>query len=168
MKMMISRDRLREKIMSDPDLDQEAGFPTAALETIGMFLSPGLVPANDDAALKLKAAFGVLVRQVRLREKFSVSDLSAKARIDEEEIRKIEHDPYHKPRPRTVHQLAAVFSLPERSMMKLSGATVTRDESFQEEAFRFAAKSDDMAKLSHAEQKALNDYIRFLSDYNEV
>jgi transcriptional regulator with XRE-family HTH domain len=166
MKMMISRDRLREKIINDPDLDQEAGFPTSAFETIGMFISPSLAPANDDNVVKLKEAFGLFVRQLRRREKLSMSELSAKARIDEDEIWKIEHDLNHKPRPRTVHQLASVFNLPERSLMKLSGATITRDEAFQQEAFRFAAKSEDMAKLSHAEQKALNEYIRFLADHN--
>lgn len=166
MKMMISRDRLREKIMNDPDVDQEAGFPTSAFEAIGMFISPISSAANDDNVVRLKEAFGVFIHQLRRREKISIVDLSVKARVDEDEIRKIENDPHHKPRPRTIHQLAEFFKVPERSLMKLSGATVTLDHMFQEEAFRFAAKSDGMSKLTHSEQKALNEYIRFLADHN--
>lgn len=95
----------------------------------------------------------------------TVSDLAAKARIEEKEIRKIEQDHQHVPRPRTIHQLAMVFKLPERALMKLSGATVTRDIQFREEACRFAAKSDGMATLSTEEQRELNRYIKFLSQH---
>ncbi|RYG96074.1 MAG: XRE family transcriptional regulator [Alphaproteobacteria bacterium] len=166
MKMHISRDLLRQKIMADADNEADAGFPTHALEGIGMFLPPELNAANDDDTVRLKEAFGTLVRQLRRREKLTVEGLSIKARVEENELRLIEHDPHHRPRPRTVHQLANVFKLPERAFMKLSGATVTNDTSFYEEAYRFAAKSDDMAKLSLAERKALNDYISFLAKHN--
>ncbi|MET1113232.1 MAG: helix-turn-helix transcriptional regulator [Allosphingosinicella sp.] len=166
MKIHISREKLRQKIMNDPDLSEEAGFPTSALEGIGMFIPQELAAANDDESIRLKKAFGTLVRQLRRREKLTVECLASKARVAEEEIREIEHDPHHKPRPRTVHQLASVFQLPERALMKLSGATITRDTGFREEAYRFAAKSDDMAQLNTAERRALNDYISFLAEHN--
>jgi transcriptional regulator with XRE-family HTH domain len=166
MKMFIDRDLLRRKIMNDPEMEADAGFPVAALEGLGMFLPPELTPANDDETVRLKEAFGVFVRQLRRRDNMSVEDLCQMARVEEAELREIEHNPHHKPRPRTVHQLASIFRVPERAFMKLSGATVTNDNQFHEEASRFAAKSDDMAKLTSAERKALNEYISFLSKHN--
>ena len=165
MKMFISREVLRKKIKEDPDLEVETRNNEIILEMLGMFRSPELNNADDDN-VRLKEAFGVFVRQLRRRDGVSVEDLSAKARVDEGELREIEHNPFHKPRPRTVHQLAAVFKIPERALMKLSGATVTNDNSFYEEASRFAAKSDDMTRLTSAERKALNDYIKFLAKYD--
>lgn len=55
------------------------------------------------------------------------------------------------------------MKVPERSLLKLSGAAVTRDEGFAEEAMRFAAKSDDMSKLSREEQRVLNEYVKYLT-----
>jgi len=107
-------------------------------------------------------AFGVLVRQLRRQRQWSIVELSERARVDVQDLRLIERDPHNKPRPRVVHQLSAVFEMPERALMKLSGATVTRDEAFEEEAKRFAAKSDDLSKLSKEEQQALNDYVKYL------
>ena len=166
MKFLISRDKLRQKVTHEHDLMTEAGLPTSALEHIGMFLAPELTAANDEETVRLKEAFGTLVRQLRRREKLALEELAAKARVAEAELHNIEHDPHHKPRPRTVHQLASIFKLPERAFMKLSGATVTNDTEFCEEAYRFAAKSDDMAHLSPAERRALNDYISFLAKHN--
>lgn len=166
MKMYISRELLRSKIESDPDLEIDAGDAFNVLDQIGMFIPPEIVEPIEDT-VRLKEAFGVFVRQLRRRDNLSVDDLSSRARIDAGELREIEHNPHHKPRPRTVHQLATVFKVPERAFMKLSGATVTNDNEFFEEASRFAAKSDDMAKLSLSERKALNEYINFLSKYEE-
>lgn len=165
MKMLISRDRLREKILFDEDLDFEAGCPSHTLEDLGMFLPSDLATEAPDQQM-LKTAFGVFVKQLRRRDGVTIYELSQRARIDEDEVRKIEHDPHHKPRPRTVHQLATVFKVPERAMMKLSGATITHDSALKDEAFKFAARSDEMSKLSSAEQKALRDFIKFLAQHS--
>ena len=164
MKLAISRERLREKIASSPDMDFEAGVNTGGLKDFSS-LGSAAEGSDNSETVKLKEAFGVFVRQLRRRERLSVAELSEKARIEEVEVRKIEQDPRHVPRPRTIHQLSVVFKVPERSLMKLSGATMTRDKSFQEEAYRFAAKSDGMAKLNSEEQRELNRYIKFLSNH---
>lgn len=164
MEMLISQDWLRRRIDADPDLDVEAGVSIGVLESIGMFLSADLVAPEDDKVVRLTEAFGVLVRQLRRRQQWTIDQLAQKARVDPNELRLIERDPQYRPRPRVVHQLAAVFKMPERSLMKLSGATVTRDQEFEEEALRFAAKSDDLSKLTRDEQRALNEYVKYLVD----
>lgn len=163
MQMLISREWLRKKIESDPDVEVEAGRPIEVLDDIGMFLSADVV-GQPEPKSELKEAFGVLVRQLRRRDGLSVQDLSTKARVQEDELRRIERDPHYLPRPRTVHQIANVFNVPERAFMKLSGATITHDQAFRDEALKFAAKSDDIAKLSRDEQRVLNSYIKYLSE----
>lgn len=162
MEMLISQDWLRRKVESDPDMDTEAGPSLNMLESIGMFLPAELTPTDENKVVSLVQAFGVLVRQLRRQKQWTVDELAQRARVDAEDLRQIERDPQYRPRPRVVHQLAAVFGMPERSLMKLSGATITQDNGFQEEAMRFAAKSDDLSKLSRDEQRALNDYVKYL------
>ncbi|EDX79995.1 MAG: XRE family transcriptional regulator [Alphaproteobacteria bacterium] len=164
MEMLISQDWLRRRIDTDPDLDVEAGPSIGVLESIGMFLPVELIAQDDDKVVRLTEAFGVLVRQLRRRQQWTVDQLAQKARVDPGELRSIERDPHYRPRPRVVHQLAAVFKMPERPLMKLSGATITRDQGFEAEAMRFAAKSDDLSKLTRDEQRVLNDYVKYLVD----
>jgi transcriptional regulator with XRE-family HTH domain len=169
MEMLVSRDWIRNKIAADPEMDAEAGVPAALLEDLGMFIPGDLEDTQqpDEKIVRLKLAFGVLIRQLRRRDELSINALAQRARIAEEELRTIEHDPHYKPRPRTVHQLAQYFKVPEREMMKLSGATRTFDAEFQEVAYRFAANSDDLSKLTDAERQALNEYVKYLNDRHE-
>src|SRR5690348_16900094 len=114
MKLLVSREWLRSKILTDPDIDTEAGTALAALESVGV-----IVPSagNNEAAggaekvKQLRIALGTLVRQLRNRARLSVSDLARVATVAEDEIRSIEHDPTFVPRPRTIHKLAAQFEL---------------------------------------------------------
>lgn len=166
MEMLISKEWLRRKIESTPDVETDAGAPMAVLEDIGMFLPTDLIAGADAKDAELGLAFGVLVRQLRRRDEMSVAELAETAQIDEGEIQSIETDPTYLPRPRTVHRVATVFKIPERAMMKLSGATVSRDTGFKEAAQRFAAKSGDISKLSKEEQDALNEFVRYLIQEN--
>jgi transcriptional regulator with XRE-family HTH domain len=144
-------------------METDAGPFIGALESVGMFLPADLIPSDAGNAVRLVEAFGVLVRQLRRQKRWTVEELARQARVEAEDLRHIERDPHYRPRPRVVHQLATVFGVPERPLMKLSGATITRDTDFEEEALRFAAKSGDMSKLTHEEQRVLNDYIKYLN-----
>jgi transcriptional regulator with XRE-family HTH domain len=168
MEMLISRDWLRRKIEADPDVETEAGVPSALLENLGMFLPPELQDVAEEKVIRLKEAFGVLIRQLRRRDGLSVDQLARKARVDEHELRQIECDVHYRPRPRTVHQISAVFDLPERAMMMLSGATITHDRSFEEQALRFAAKSSDMSSLNRDELRVLREYVKFLAESQDT
>lgn len=161
MEILVSRDWLRRKIEADPDLETDAGWPAEAIDNIGMFLPSELVDEASNV-VELKHAFGVLIRQLRRRDQVTVETLATKARVDADEIKRIERDPSYRPRPRTVHQIADYFRMPPRALMKLSGATITRDETLQEQAIRFAAKSDDLSKLSKDEQSVLDTFVRYL------
>ena len=161
MEMLISQDWLRRKVESDPDVDNDAGPFINVLESIGMFLPPDVAPVEAPST-RVVEAFGVLIRQFRRQRQWTVEELARRTRVDAEDLRQIERHPNVRPRPRIVHQLSEVMGVPERALLKLSGATVTRDQRFEEEAMRFAAKSDDMSKLSREEQRVLNDYVKYL------
>jgi transcriptional regulator with XRE-family HTH domain len=163
MEMLISREWLRRKIEADPDVENDVGLSVGTMADLGMFLPPELQPDSDNNVVRLKEAFGALVRQLRLRDGLSISELAAKARIDQAELRQIEDDAHFRPRPRTVHQISLVFKLPERATMKLSGATVSRDPTFEEEAIRFAAKSADLSSLNSVELHTLKEFVKYLS-----
>jgi transcriptional regulator with XRE-family HTH domain len=163
MEMLISQDWLRRKVESAPDTDSDAGPFIMVLESIGMFLPPDVAPTEPQPA-RVAEAFGVLVRQFRRQKQWTIEEFARRARVDAEDLRQIERHPQVRPRPRIVHQLAEVMGLPERALLKLSGTAVTRDQHFEEESLRFAAKSDDMSKLSRDEQRALNDFVKFLTD----
>lgn len=161
MKMLVTREWLRRNIEADPDVDSDAGAPICVLETVGMFL-PDNLRMEASNVVQLKHAFGVFIRQLRRREQWTIEELAARARVAADDLRNIEQDPHFKPGPRVVHQLAQVFDVPLQPLMKLSGTTIARDERFKEEAYRFAAKSDDLSKLTREEQDALTEYVRFL------
>lgn len=168
MELLFTREWLRDQIAGDPDLETDAGTPAGILRSIGMFFPPALEALQEDPhVVRLKQAFGVLVRQLRRRDRLSIEDLAARARVVADDLRQIERDPHFVPRPRTVHQLASVFHVPERAFLRLSGATVEQDEGFFEEALRFAAKSDDMSKLSREEKSALNAFVQYLGGQDD-
>jgi transcriptional regulator with XRE-family HTH domain len=162
MKMLISPDWLRRKIESDPDVDTDAGPSIGLMESAGMFHPAEAVSADEDKMLRVVQAFSLLVRQLRRQQQWTIEELAKRALVDVEDLRQIERDPHYRPRPRVVHQLSTVYGVPERPLMKLSGATVNADHDFEEKAMRFAAKSDDVSQLSEQEQQALNEYVKYL------
>lgn len=164
LEILVSRDWLRSRISADPDVETDAGAAFSEFEELGMFVAPDLVDApQKDSVKELSIAFGTLVRQLRRRDQLTVVELAKKADVEEEELRRIEHDASYKPRPRTVYQLANTFKVATERLMKLSGAKASNDERFKEEALKFAARSDDLSRLTDEERRLLNDFVAFLS-----
>lgn len=168
MRMLINNDWLRQSIATDPDLDCEAGGPIALLDSLGMFI-PSDIPAElSEEVVELKYAFGVFVKMLRKQSALTVADLSAHARVSEDELRLIERDPHHKTGPRTVHNLAQYFKIDPTRMMKLSGATVTANQNVRETAVRFAAMSDDLSGLTSDERRMLNDFVKYVNESRDL
>ncbi len=167
MKMIITPGWLRNKIETAPDTEIEAGIPVMMLESIGMFLprESAEEPAEDERLVRLKHAFGVFIRNLRLTRELPVEALAECAHIDATELYAIENDPHYVTKPRTVYQLANFFGINLKKMMELSGATQTYDESLEEEALKFAAKSDGVSSLNKEEHEILNEYVKFLNEH---
>ena len=112
----------------------------------------------------LVPAFGRLINLSRRKRGWSVEDLAGSARISVAELIKIEREPQYVPGPRTVYQLSTALGLPKERMLQLSGNMIVRDSRFGEEAVRFAARSESVAKLTKEEHEALEEFVKYLSE----
>jgi transcriptional regulator with XRE-family HTH domain len=123
-------------------------------------------PTDTDNQIQppLTLAFSILVKLERRNKKLSVADLARVLQVEEEEVRRIEHDQSYRARPRTIIQFATHFGLPVTKIMKLAGATIANDHRFVAEVQRFAAYSDDLGALTSEERRTLNQFVEFLKD----
>lgn len=166
--MLIDNDWLRQAISVSPDTEFEAGGPVVLLNSIGMFLPSDGTEEIPESIVQLKHAFGVFIRMLRRQSSLTITALSTKARIAEEELRKIETDPHHKAGPRTVHLLAEFFDIDPKRMMKLSGAMITANDDMRHQALRFAAKSADLSTLSSEEMETLNEFVKYVNESKDL
>jgi transcriptional regulator with XRE-family HTH domain len=185
MKLHFNNDWLRRRIEEDGDVEIEAAAPELLLSELGFFMHEGLVktpsPAEADAASladednvvdlasrraerDMHYAFGLYVQLKRKEKGLTRADLARQAKIDEEELGSIERDPHHVPRPRTVTQLASFFRDDVRKLMRLSGVMQGRDEALEQAALKFAAMSDDLARLDKEERALLNEFVKLLKE----
>jgi HTH-type transcriptional regulator, competence development regulator len=122
-------------------------------------------PVTDtvDFAVSARLAFGRFLQLMRRNRGFTPEQLAVRADIDLQEIVSIEGDVRYVTEPRTVYQLALVFSLPEKRLMQLAGLTHAQDPKFAQQAVRFAAQSESVEKLNLEERRALESFIALLS-----
>ncbi|MBA4016207.1 MAG: hypothetical protein C0483_03360 [Pirellula sp.] len=79
------------------------------------------------------------------------------------ELLNIECDVRFIPKPRTIHQLATFFALPEKTLYELSNLTETVSPEIQHAAIAFAANAKKVTQLDPEEKNALNAFVKFLS-----
>ncbi|OBQ94272.1 hypothetical protein A9K66_27885 [Mesorhizobium sp. AA23] len=108
-----------------------------------------------------------LVHQLRRKDGLSIAQLAAKIRVDAAELEKVEKDPSYIPGPRTVHQLAEFIGVSARAVEQLTAASSAQNDNLTEAAHRFAASSDDLSKLSQAERRDLNDFVKVLASIDK-
>jgi transcriptional regulator with XRE-family HTH domain len=160
MRLDMTRKWFESRIAQEGNLEVGAGIPLEELEAQE---EPERIEgqAQDDFVELL--AFGSLVRLLRRSRGLSVEQLADAARVDPVEILSVECNPKHSPRPRTVHQLAAFFELPERPLVRLSNLTATRSTKLRDAAIHFAAHSSKVMELTREERSALAEFVGFLS-----
>lgn len=167
MEMLITPDWLRNKIKTEPDVEIEAGFAVEHLPNLTMFLPPNVVEdesSTNERKQELHHAFGLFVRHWRLREKLTVEALANKAQVKADHIESIECDITFRTPPRTIYNLARVFSISPQKLMVIAGSADNYDDPIAEEALKFAAKSDGVSSLNREEQKLLSEFIKFVSE----
>jgi len=164
MKINLSKEWLTKRVERDENADVSAGMldlsrlqaepPTARVESIHASVETE----------NLHPAFGRLINLWRRKRGLRMDVLADRAQIDLTELIEIERNLHYTPEPRTVYQLAKTLELPSERMLELSGNLVVRDSSLGEEAVRFAARSESVEKLSKDEQRALEEFVKFLSE----
>ena len=166
MKLHFTSDWLRSHIENDPDIECEAGFPLLGAEPLNQFVGAAShAPQENEPELKTAVLFQ-LVRQLRRWDGLTRAQLAAIIRIDAKEVEAIEAQPEYVPKPRTVHQLADYLGVPAKAVEQLTSAAHAPSDSLAEAAHRFVASSDDLSKLSKAEKKLLDDFVKVLAAFD--
>ncbi len=118
--------------------------------------------ATEIQAAPARLAFGTLISFRRRALKISLESLAEKARIELEELLRIDKDLDYRPEPRTVCQLAEVLRLPIPQLLILSGNAVAKDERLNKAAMKFAARSRAVEKLNRDQAEALDEFVKVL------
>lgn len=159
MKYSIPKDRILSASHDDDRFDVAAGTPAIDPAVDGLRVCD---KAADSERMEY-CALGSLMQLLRREKGLTMEKLAEEARVDLSELVGIECDVRYEPKPRTVHQLARVFGLPERELLELSNLTTTHNHALEDAAVRFAAKARCPAELNVEERQALNEFVKFLS-----
>ena len=165
MRLDLTREWYEQKIAQEANLEVGAGIPSNEQDAQD---EPERIREESDNELVELFVFSSLVQLLRRSRGLSVEQLADAARIDPTEILSVERNPKHPPRPRTVHQLAAFFELPERPLVRLSNLTTTHSTKLRDAAIRFAAHSSKVMELTQEERSALAEFVEFLSSQDAV
>lgn len=175
MKLLFSGDWLRRRISTACGPEPEAGL------SIGELASPR---DNDSSAKthtlpssgvttavqsrELRKALGVVVRDLRLKQGLSISELAARAQISKDELQKVEEDPSYTARPRLIYQLSKYFDFPLATLSQMSGATEEVDPTVCKEVLKYAAYSDGRSSLSEEQKEVLDNFVCVVNERCKV
>ena len=123
-----------------------------------------VMTAKDAEVDGMRYAFHLVVRMLRRRHGLTVDALAQRADIDRAEVVAMERNNAYRPSPLTLHKLCNIYAIPEKPMLVLAGAIKEAPHAFSEKASRFAAQSESFAKLTEEEQRALDEFLRFLRE----
>jgi len=166
MKLQLSKGWFENRIQPNEDFEVGAGVPAGTPEcTDKTSGSDQEQPTDEEFAETL--AFGTLIEFMRRDRRLSVEQLASAARVEVAELVKIEFDPKYVPHPRSVHQLARFFDLPQRALLKLSNVTTVHNIQLRDAAYRFAANSSKIAELSREERVAMTEFVEFLGTQDD-
>jgi HTH-type transcriptional regulator, competence development regulator len=163
MKLNLSKEWFKRRAELDDKAEVSAGMLN--LNRLPAAHASNIVPMRAATeADSPNPAFGKLINLWRRKKGLRVEILADKAKIDVAELIEIERNLNYVPEPRTVYQLAKTLGLPSNRMLELSGNLMVRDLSLGQEAVRFAARSESVEKLTKDEQRALEEFVKFLSE----
>lgn len=157
MKVEITRDWCLKMALLEGDSEIGAGL--LAIDPVFDGDVTATTPSDDPSI-----AFGRFVRLMRRNRGLSIEKLADDVAVDVAELVAIEDDTHHKPEVRTVYQLANFFQVPRPNLMQLAGLAVSNNNRLNDEAARFAARSDPVVALTAEERLALEAFVAVLSE----
>jgi len=143
---------------------EENGCMISAIGLKPLFAKPDEVSQHRGEQTKepVRFAFSTLISYRRRALRLTMEKLAEKARVELDELLRIEEDTDYIPEPRTVHQLASELKLPIPQLLVLSGNATTANTELTEAAVRFAARSRAVEKLNREQSDALNEFVKVL------
>lgn len=164
MKINLSKEWLTKRADSDNMAEVSAGFFNLGMLNAKVGGSHDNLSRLSPEQESSRLAFGKLINLSRRKKGLRIDELADRAKVDLVEIVEIEKNPGFIPEVRTVFQLAQVLGLSNERLLQLSGNTDVRDSSLGQEAIRFAALSESVEKLNKDEQRALEEFVKFLGE----
>jgi len=164
MKLNLSKEWLTKHAERDDKVDVSAGVFSIDMLKYQQQHSQRVSSIDASAEDDPRPAFGKLINLWRRKKGWRMEDLAEKAKIDLAELIEIERDMHYTPEPRTVYQLSRTLGLSNERLLQLSGNVIARDHTLGQEAVRFAARSESVEKLNKDEQRALEEFVKFLSE----
>ena len=169
MKLSLSKSWLRRKIISDPDVEVEAGPELNKWARTGGFRGTppqerSLATIKERQVVPLRMSLSLLVRQLRLRDGLTVKALARKANVSEEEINQVEHNPNYTARPRLIYNLSEHFKVRLEDLSQLAGTTRKVERKLYNRAIQYAAMSDEAAALTEEQREILDGFVSMLNE----
>ena len=169
MRLLYSKEWLRRKIVSDPEVEVEAGpnlndWALTAVFDDDSRQEENLATVKERQVVPLRMSLGLLVRQLRLRDGLTVEALAKEVDVSEEELNQVEHNPNYTARPRLIHNLSEYFEVRLEDLSQLAGATRKVDRKLYNTAIKYAAMSDEAAVLTDAQKEILDGFVAMLNE----
>ena len=169
MSPLFSKEWLRRKIDSDPDIEVEAGPDLNDWALLGglddeILQEENLATVRDRHVIPLRMSLGLLVRQLRLRDGLTVEALAKEAEVSEEELNQVEHNPNYTARPRLIYNLSEYFEVRLEDLSQLAGTTRKVDRKLYNTAVKYAAMSDEAAVLTEEQREILDGFVAMLNE----
>jgi transcriptional regulator with XRE-family HTH domain len=129
----------------------------------GEYINAGSFPDANELEQK-NSAFMNLVALMRKKLHLSIEKFAEKADIDIIDALQIEGNPSYSPSIRTVYNISALFKIPNKALMQLSGIAKNRYYDTQYDTLPFAAcTSGNTDKLSREELVALEQFVAIIA-----
>ncbi len=172
MRLNLQREWYEGEASKEEQLEVTAGFRDLVFEERDMISEEAKEPpkqvTSTTSPIPLSTAspipFGRLISLQRRHNRLSMEQLADKANVDLREIITIEAGQCIDPQPRTVFALAQALDLPSDKLFVVSGLKFSADQAFNNQAVRFAARSETVDKLTKEEHRALQDFVKYLSE----
>jgi HTH-type transcriptional regulator, competence development regulator len=163
MKMKITKEWLLKNAERDQDLEVTAGF----LSNDKLDAVYGSQKQEQEEIEDIESRLVALAKLVNIQRRikgWTLEQLADKADVDLQDVLCLEQAiPVHLS-VRTIHKLSGALNLPHAGLLRLSGATVQRNDNFTEQALRFIARSQPETKPTRQEIKVFEEYVKFLAE----
>lgn len=169
MRLLFPKEWLRRMIDTNPDVEVEAGPELNDWALLGglddaTLREENLANVKERQVIPLRMSLGMLVRQLRLRDGLTVEALAREAKVTEEELNQVEHNPNYTARPRLIYNLSEYFEVRLEDLSQMAGTTHKIDRKLYNTAVKYAAMSDAAADLTKEQREILDEFVSMLQE----
>ena len=148
--------------LEDADYDGHSlSMLSRIAKALNRHLSVKLVPKIEENAT-IRFVFQEVLKGLRRERGLKIDQFSKKVDIAREDVVALERDTTYRPSPLILHKLSKFYNISNRKLAYLAGAVTDIPANIQEEASKFAAKSESFSNLTDEERKTLDEFVKFL------